>query len=167
MGALVAVGQDPALAASGVIVDSAGDANAADGVLTLREAILLANGGTGGNGTQTGLGRVLDAGEADNVSGTPGSGSSDVITFDAVVFPAAAPVPHSCAGDVRWRRAIDGNDGLIDACSGIAGPCLEVVSDGMRWLAPVHRLRDRYQGRRGRLTRRPGNVFFDNAIRIG
>jgi CSLREA domain-containing protein len=44
LAAFPALGQDRALASSTIVVDSTADGNTADGVLTLREAILLANG---------------------------------------------------------------------------------------------------------------------------
>jgi hypothetical protein len=72
-----------AMGASSILVDSPADTNTADGVLTLREAILLGVAGT----TAGGLGRAMDAGETDNVTGgTPGAGLPDVITFSPGVF---------------------------------------------------------------------------------
>jgi hypothetical protein len=64
--------------ASGIVVDSTADTNSRDGVVTLREAILLATGGLAVTD--------LDSGEADNVGKRPGPDSSDTITFDASVF---------------------------------------------------------------------------------
>ncbi|MFN8535433.1 MAG: right-handed parallel beta-helix repeat-containing protein [Dehalococcoidia bacterium] len=52
-----------------IAVNSLADNTTADAFLTLREAILLTNGGTGGDGTRTGLGRALTPGEAARVTG--------------------------------------------------------------------------------------------------
>src|SRR3990170_4217806 len=73
--AALLVPSNAARAASGIIVDSTGDTDARDGVLTLREAILLATGGLA-------VGR-LDGGEADNVTGTPGAASADTVQFSS------------------------------------------------------------------------------------
>jgi hypothetical protein len=64
-----------------IVVDSTADSDSRDGVVTLREAISLATG-------DIAL-ADLDSSEADNVRGKPGPQSSDTITFDASVFPAA------------------------------------------------------------------------------
>jgi hypothetical protein len=50
-------------------VNSTGDDTTADSFITLREAILIANGGTGGDGARTGLGRALNPGEAALITG--------------------------------------------------------------------------------------------------
>ena len=50
-------------------VNSTADTNLADGEITLREAILIVNGGTGGDGVRTGLGRALNPGEAALITG--------------------------------------------------------------------------------------------------
>lgn len=64
--------------ASGIVVDSTADTNSRDGVVTLREAILLASGELAVTD--------LDSGEADNVGKRPGPDPSDTITFDPSVF---------------------------------------------------------------------------------
>jgi hypothetical protein len=69
--------------APSVQVDSTADTSVRDGVVTLREALLLATGGLPAQG--------LDVNEADNVSGVPGAGSDDVITFDHAIFPPTEP----------------------------------------------------------------------------
>jgi CSLREA domain-containing protein len=66
-----------------ITVDSTDDNSARDGVVTLREAMMLAT-GTLAVGD-------LDAGEADNVSGTPGVPSADIVVFDTTVFPPGTP----------------------------------------------------------------------------
>ncbi len=51
-------------------VNTTGDTNdGGDSNISLREAILMVNGGTGGDGIRTGLGRALSGGEAGLVSG--------------------------------------------------------------------------------------------------
>jgi len=64
-----------------IVVDSSADTDSRDGLVTLREAISLATGELGV--------ADLDSEEADNVSGEPGADSSDTITFDPSLFPAA------------------------------------------------------------------------------
>lgn len=81
-----------------VLVDSTADTDSRDGVVTLREAILLVTGELAVTD--------LDSGEADNVNERPGSKSSDSITFDASVFPIsdggtislASPLPTLSTG---------------------------------------------------------------------
>lgn len=73
--ALVVAGMSPRPAValplvSVLTVNSGGDVNASDGVLTLREAILIANGGTAAQG----LNRALSAGEMAQLSGCTFSG---------------------------------------------------------------------------------------------
>ena len=50
-------------------VNTTADNNASDDSISLREAILLVNGGTGGDGSRTGLGRPLTANEANQIVG--------------------------------------------------------------------------------------------------
>ncbi|HSD84441.1 MAG TPA: right-handed parallel beta-helix repeat-containing protein [Anaerolineae bacterium] len=50
-------------------VNTTADNNAPDNFISLREAILLVNGGTGGNGSRTGLGRSLSTNEAAQIVG--------------------------------------------------------------------------------------------------
>ena len=50
-------------------VNTTVDNNLSDVSISLREAILLVNGGTGGDGLRTGLGRALSPGEAGLISG--------------------------------------------------------------------------------------------------
>jgi parallel beta-helix repeat protein len=52
-----------------ITVNTTADVNVSDNFISLREAILLVNGGTGGDGLVTGLGRALSAGEAGQVPG--------------------------------------------------------------------------------------------------
>ncbi len=76
------------LAVATITVDTISDEDVSDSELSIREAILLANGGTGASG----LNRALHVDEVDNVSGTPGAASADTITFSDPPFAAGAPV---------------------------------------------------------------------------
>lgn len=82
-------------------VNGAGDLATANNFITLREAILLANGGTGGDGTSTGLGRNLTDNEKAQLSGCAFSGSTDNWTItsgcgggitDTIVFSLSVGV---------------------------------------------------------------------------
>jgi hypothetical protein len=82
-------------------VNGSGDLNSANGLLSLREAILLANGGTGGDGTNTGLGRALTDGEKAQLSGCTTIGTTDNWTItggcgaaitDTIVFDLSVGV---------------------------------------------------------------------------
>jgi len=82
---------------STIVVDSTADTDSRDGVLSLREAILLASGELAV--------ADLDSGEADNVGKRLGPDSRDTIVFDPSVFPAsggtislAAPLPSLSTG---------------------------------------------------------------------
>jgi CSLREA domain-containing protein len=50
-------------------VNTTTDTNISDNFISLREAILLVNGGTSGNGFVTGLGRVLSTNEKNQITG--------------------------------------------------------------------------------------------------
>jgi parallel beta-helix repeat protein len=50
-------------------VNTTADQNLSDSSISLREAILLVNGGTGPDGVRTGLGRVLSSGESAQITG--------------------------------------------------------------------------------------------------
>jgi CSLREA domain-containing protein len=52
-------------------VNTTADNTTANNFISLREAILLANGGTGGNGSRTGLGRSLSVSETSQIVGGP------------------------------------------------------------------------------------------------
>jgi hypothetical protein len=82
-------GDEAAPAGASIQVDSTADTSARDGVITLREALLLATGGLPSSG--------LDVGEADNVMGEPGAVSGDVITFDQAIFPPSHPATIALA----------------------------------------------------------------------
>jgi len=95
-------------APSTIAVDSTADTDSRDGVLTLREAILLASGELAV--------ADLDSGEADNVGKRVGPDSRDTIVFDPSVFPAsggtislAAPLPSLSTGS----DSIDGSQASV------------------------------------------------------
>jgi hypothetical protein len=92
-----------------ITIDSTGDTNSRDGVLTLREAMLLATAGlTVGE---------LDPGEADNVVGTPGAAYADTIAFDTTVFPSWAPSTITLGS---WLPALStGNDTVDGSSAGV------------------------------------------------
>ena len=50
-------------------VNTLGDTNTSDNLVSLREALLLVNGGTGGDGSRTGLGRALSVAEGNQIVG--------------------------------------------------------------------------------------------------
>jgi len=111
-------GGDEAAPPSGpsVQVDSTADTAARDGVVTLREALLLATGGLPVQG--------LDVNEADNVSGVPGAGSEDVITFDRAIFPPSEPATIALASTLPALSI--GGDTIDAAGAGV------IVSGGSR-----------------------------------
>ncbi len=80
---------------STMLVDSTDDTDSRDDYLTLREALLLATGLLNDGD--------LTANEKDNLTGTPGPGSSDTIQFNAGVFPATinlgSPLPELNTGN--------------------------------------------------------------------
>jgi titin len=109
-----------------ITVDSTGDSNVADGVITLREAMLLAIGGLA-------LGD-LDPGEADNVSGTPGPGAADTIVFDPEVFPPDSPQTIALTSTLpamsTANDTIDGSAGGVIVSGGDKTfNCLVIQSD--------------------------------------
>jgi hypothetical protein len=128
----------PVLAASTITVDSTADTNTSDTVLTLREAMLLTIGGTGGNGTTTGLGRALNASEADNVSGAPGAASVDTIIFADPPFPASTPatisigtaLPQLTAGNEVIDAVTPSRGVIVQGNVGHTLTCVDLASAG-------------------------------------
>lgn len=120
-------GDEAAPAGATIRVASIGDTNERDGVVTLREAILLATGGLAVD--------VLDASEAENVGGSPGGASADVITLDKPIFPPfhpatialASPLPPlSSGGDVVDAAGA----GVILTGGSRTSDCLAITSRG-------------------------------------
>jgi len=110
-----------------ITVDSTGDTNSRDAVLTLREAMLLATGGLDVGD--------LDRWEADNVSGTPGAGSDDIIIFDHAVFPLRPPTTIALGGSLPVLYT--GNDTVDGSSAGVIVDgvvswfdCFKITSDG-------------------------------------
>jgi hypothetical protein len=110
-----------------ITVNGTGDSNARDGVLTLREAILLATGGL--------TVATLDSGECAKVSSstyagtcsttdTIGSASSDTIKFDTGVFPSGSPAAIALDSELP---ALHTNNDTVD---GSLGPAGVIVSGG-------------------------------------
>jgi CSLREA domain-containing protein len=114
-------------AAAGIVVDTTADIDGRDGVVSLREAILLATGEFAPTD--------LDPEEADNVRGSPGAASPDSITFDALVFPPSDPAiiflgstlpPLSAGSDT-----VDGSArGVVVEGGRLGFDCLQVASGG-------------------------------------
>jgi len=111
-------GGDEAAPPSGasIKVDSTADTTARDGVVTLREALLLATGGLPV--------AWLDAGEAQNVEGSPGAASGDVITFERAIFPPSEPATIALASSLPALGS--GGDAVDAAGVGV------IVSGGSR-----------------------------------
>jgi hypothetical protein len=109
-----------------ITVDSTADTDTRDDAVTLREAIMLANGELAV--------ADLNPGEANNVSGTPGSESADIIVFHPEVFPADAPVTISLSGTLPTLAAgsdtVDGAEAGVIVDGGKLGlNCFEIDSE--------------------------------------
>jgi len=113
-------------------VNSNADTNASDGALTLREAMLLAKGGTGAGGLNRALG--ADASLVLNASAA-GASASDLIHF-TTAFPASTGATIALTGDLPLLSA------GMDVVSGIGAgviiqgnypgqntTCIPIVSD--------------------------------------
>ncbi len=102
-------------------VNTTADTNASDNFISLREAILLVNGGTGGNGLVTGLGRLLSVNESNQIVGGTIGGSgvaANIVFTDLPGAPTIAlaggtgTVNESLPPILRSGVVIDGNSGL-------------------------------------------------------
>jgi parallel beta-helix repeat protein len=78
---------DPAIT---IHVNTLVDQNLSNSVISLREAILLVNGGTSGDGIRTGLGRSLNSGETALITGGTIGGSATAAT---IVFSSLGGAP--------------------------------------------------------------------------
>jgi len=117
---MLAVGRASATPGATITVNSTADTNARDGVMTLREAMLLTTGGLGVGD--------LDSGECTQISNstydppcttadTVGAGSADIVTFDAGVFPLGVP---ATIGLGSWLPFLTtGNDTLDGSFAGV------------------------------------------------
>ncbi|MGQ9572860.1 MAG: hypothetical protein ACUVX1_02830 [Chloroflexota bacterium] len=117
----------PSGIASGIVVNSTADTNERDGVLTLREAILLASGELAV--------ADLDSGETDNVGKQPGPDSRDTIAFDPSVFPAAGGGTISLSASLpplsSGQDIIDGSQaGVVVDGVNQSLQCLVISSSG-------------------------------------
>lgn len=92
-----------------IAVDSTADTDTRDGMVTLREAIMLANGELAA--------ADLNPSEANNVSGEPGAESADTIVFHPEVFPADAPATISLSGTLPTLAT--GSDRVDGAEAGV------------------------------------------------
>lgn len=109
-----------------IAVDSTADTDTRDGMVTLREAIMLANGDLAV--------ADLNPSEANNVSGAPGLESADSIIFHPEVFPADAPATISLSGTLPTLAAgsdrVDGSGaGVIVDGAHLGLNCFEIDSD--------------------------------------
>jgi hypothetical protein len=111
---------DRGQAASTVTVNSIGDTNSRDGVLTLREALLLATGGLAVG--------TLNEGECDQVSNNSwndscnttdsiGASSADTIVFDTTVFPPDTPATITLGSTLPTLST--GNDTVDGSTAGV------------------------------------------------
>jgi hypothetical protein len=92
-----------------IAVDSTAETDARDGMVTLPEAIMLANGELAA--------ADLNPSEANNVSGEPGAESADTIVFHPEVFPADAPATISLSATLPTLAA--GSDRVDGAGAGV------------------------------------------------
>jgi hypothetical protein len=109
-----------------IAVDSTADTDTRDGMVTLREAIMLANGELAA--------ADLNPSEANNVSGEPGAESADTIVFHPEVFPADAPATISLAATLPTLAAgsdtVDGAEaGVIVDGGNLGFNCFEIDSE--------------------------------------
>ena len=113
--------------ASTIVVNSPADSDERDASLSLREAIALATGD---------LAKAdLSTEEANSVRGLPGAASSDVIRFDAAVFPPTQPPTIVLADTLpplkSGQDVIDGSSaGVIIDGNLLDFPCLVIESAG-------------------------------------
>ena len=120
-----------------ISVNSTGDTDSRDGVLTLREAMLLATGWLGVDS--------LDSGECDQVSNstygppcstsdTIGAASADTVVFDGAVFPPGSPATVALSSGLpplgTGNDTLEGSGGVIvDGMTSVT-TCLYISSDG-------------------------------------
>jgi hypothetical protein len=110
-----------------ITVDSAADTDARDGVVTLREAIMLASGELAV--------ADLNPDEANNVGGAPGPESADTVVFHPEVFPPDAPATISLTSTLPVLST--GGDAVVGADAGVivdmgnlGFDCFQIDSEG-------------------------------------
>jgi parallel beta-helix repeat protein len=112
-------------------VNTTADNNVSDGTISLREAILLVNGGTGGDGTRIGLNRPLSSGEATLISG--GTIGATGVAANIVFTDLQASSVITLAGGTGFPNEslppIMTSGVVIDGTSG-SGAGLRVTVDG-------------------------------------
>lgn len=111
------------------IADDATVGGTVNAFISLREAILINNGGTGGDGLTTGLGRALTTGacpgafETCNIFGAFGFGIADMIVFNNTAFPVGGgTIPISGPAARRALPPIRDGATVIDATVACPGP---------------------------------------------
>jgi CSLREA domain-containing protein len=110
-------------------VNTTTDTNISDNFISLREAILLVNGGTGGNGVVTGLGRVLSTKEKNQITGGV-IGSSGVPANIVFTDLGGAPTIALEGGTGTVNESlppVERSGVVIDGLSGVGVP---VTIDG-------------------------------------
>jgi len=100
-----------------MVVDDVADTNTSDGLLSLREAMLLAVGGTGGGG----LGRLLSPQEQARILNDVDLGLEDLIHFDNEDFPPSTPAAITLGGTLP----------LVGVETNVSGVGAGVVLDGL------------------------------------
>ena len=114
-----------------ITVNSPADTNVRDGVLTLREAILIATGALP-------FSALTPAEQAQISGGLGGASASDIIRFDSAVFAAlpsardgAAEDEHSQTGDLFLRAPLAAPAALTTVTIGSALPALTTGNDSI------------------------------------
>ncbi len=115
----------PASAATITIkVNTTTDTNTSDNFISLREAILLVNGGTGGDGFVTGLGRILSTNENNQITGGV-IGSTGVPANIVFTDLAGSPTIALAGGTGTLNESlppVERSGVVIDGLSGLGLP---------------------------------------------
>jgi parallel beta-helix repeat protein len=126
-----------ASAGATITVNDTGDTDSRDGVITLRETMLLVTGGLAVG--------TLDEGECNQVSSssyngscsttdTIGAASADTVVFNTIVFPSGTPATITLGSSLptlgTGTDTVDGSTAgvIVDGASG-ANDCFEITSD--------------------------------------
>ncbi len=107
-----------------IIVNTTTDTNTSDSYISLREAILLVNGGTGGDGLVTGLGRDLSTDESNQITGGvigPGGVPANVVFTDLGGAPTIA-LEGGTGTPNESLPPVEQNGVVIDGLSGVGIP---------------------------------------------
>lgn len=112
-----------------ITVNTTTDSNISDNLISLREAILLVNGGTGGDGLVTGLGRSLSTSEANQITGGV-IGSTGVAANIVFITLAGSPTITLAGGTGTANESLPPvlRSGVV--LDGLSGTGLPVTIDG-------------------------------------